>query len=76
MTNDGQHIRKGIIFFLEKKQEKQNFFERILYPLSKSSVISVILMFPNQRQKKTLTQKNKKIEVSLGYHTTCNNRLF
>ena len=26
MTNDGQHIRKGIIFFLEKKQEKQNFF--------------------------------------------------
>ena len=30
----------------------------------------MILIFPNQRQKKTLTQKNKKIEVSLGYHTT------
>lgn len=41
MTTDGQHIRKGIIFFLEKKQEKQNFFERILYPLTKSSVISL-----------------------------------
>ena len=41
MTTDGQHIRKGIIFFLKKNKKKQNFFERILYPLSKSSVISL-----------------------------------
>lgn len=42
MTTDGQHIRKGIIFFLEKKTRKTNFFfERIMYPLSKSSVISL-----------------------------------
>lgn len=42
MTTDGQHIRKGIIFFLKKKTRKKKiFFERILYPLSKSSVISL-----------------------------------
>lgn len=42
MTTDGQHIRKGIIFFLKKKTRKTKFFlERILYPLTKSSVISL-----------------------------------
>ena len=43
MTTDGQHIRKGIIIILPGKKNKKNkiFFERILYPLTKSSVISL-----------------------------------
>lgn len=71
MTTDGQHIRKGIIFFLKKKTRKTKFFLKEFCTLWVKVVWSLCdFNVSKSETKKTLTQKNKKIEVSLGYHTT------
>ena len=59
MTTDGQHIRKGIIFFLKKKTRKTKFFLKEFCTLWVKVVWSLCdFNVSKSETKKTLTQKN------------------